>query len=65
MRLAFITNNARGRRARWRSTCGSWGGGDDDDVVTSSQAAARLLAERFGAGARVVVALGPTGCGRR
>lgn len=61
MRLAFITNNASrppGQVAQHLRELGVEA--TTDDVVTSSQAAARLLAERFGAGARVV-ALGADG----
>jgi glycerol 3-phosphatase-2 len=56
MRIAFITNNA-GRPptavAEQLRELGVEAG--PDDVVTSAQAAARVLGERLGAGARVVV----------
>jgi glycerol 3-phosphatase-2 len=55
MRLAFITNNASrppGVVAAHLSELGVPAA--DADVVTSAQAAARVLVERFGAGARVV-----------
>ncbi|MFP5281969.1 MAG: HAD-IIA family hydrolase [Actinomycetes bacterium] len=55
-KLGFVTNNAARTPAAVAAhlrdlsvPC------DDDDVVTSAQAAAHLLAERFGAGARVLV----------
>jgi glycerol 3-phosphatase-2 len=56
LRLAFITNNAArppGRVAEHLRELGIEA--RPDDVVTSAQAAARVLAERFGAGARVVL----------
>jgi glycerol-1-phosphatase len=55
MRLAFITNNASrppGVVAAHLTELGVEA--VDADVVTSAQAAARVLVERFGAGARVV-----------
>lgn len=55
MRLAFITNNASrppGRVAEHLRELGVDATGED--VVTSAQAAARLLVDRFGAGARIV-----------
>ena len=54
-RLAFITNNASrpaGQVAERLTALGVEAG--PEDVVTSAQAAARLLLDRFGAGARVV-----------
>ncbi len=61
MRLAFITNNAARPPERVAAHLVELGvEATTDDVVTSAQAAARLLAERFGAGARVV-ALGSDG----
>ena len=56
MRVAFITNNASRPPeavAEHLRELGVEAG--PDDVVTSAQAAARLLSERLGAGARVVV----------
>ena len=56
MRVAFITNNASrppGAVAEHLRELGVEAG--PDDVVTSAQAAARVLSERLGAGARVVV----------
>lgn len=56
MRLAFITNNASRSAARVAEHLVALGiDADADDVVTSAQAAARLLVERFGAGAPVVM----------
>jgi glycerol-1-phosphatase len=56
MRVAFITNNAaRPPSAVAAHLRGLGIEAADDDVVTSSQAAARLLGERLGDGARVVV----------
>ena len=55
MRLAFITNNASRPPERVAAHLRKLGvEATSDDVVTSAQAAARLVAERFGAGARVV-----------
>ena len=55
MRLAFITNNASRPPERVAEHLRELGvEATADDVVTSAQAAARLVAERFGAGARVV-----------
>lgn len=55
MRLAFITNNASRPPARVASLLRELGvEAETEDVVTSAQAAARLVAERFGEGARVV-----------
>ena len=55
MRLAFITNNASRSPGAVATHLRELGvQADDDDVVTSAQAAARLLLDRFGAGARVV-----------
>ena len=55
MRLAFITNNAARTPERVAAHLRELGvEAQQDDVVTSAQAAARLLVERFGAGARVV-----------
>jgi HAD superfamily hydrolase (TIGR01450 family) len=54
MRLAFITNNAARPPAQVAEHLTSLGvEARADDVVTSAQAAARVLVERFGAGARV------------
>ena len=61
MRVAFITNNASrppGTVAEHLRELGV--AADEADVVTSAQAAARVLGERLGAGARVVV-LGAAG----
>jgi glycerol 3-phosphatase-2 len=61
MRLAFITNNAARPPeavAAHLQELGVTAG--PEDVVTSAQAAARVLAERLGAGARVVL-LGAAG----
>ena len=61
MRLAFITNNAARPPAEVAEHLRELGvDADESDVVTSAQAAARLLAERFGAGARVAL-LGAAG----
>jgi glycerol-1-phosphatase len=55
MRLAFITNNASRSPGTVASHLRELGvPATDDDVVTSAQAAARLVLDRFGAGARVV-----------
>lgn len=55
MRLAFITNNAARPPAVVADHLVELGiPASADDVVTSAQAAARLLADRLGAGARVV-----------
>ena len=56
MRVAFITNNASrppGTVAEHLRELGVEAG--PDDVVTSAQAAGRVLSDRLGAGARVVV----------
>ena len=56
MRVAFITNNASrppGAVAEHLRELGVEAG--PDDVVTSAQAAGRVLSDRIGAGARVVV----------
>ncbi|GAB3769691.1 HAD superfamily hydrolase (TIGR01450 family) [Nocardioides ginsengisegetis] len=61
MRLAFITNNASrppGRVAEHLRELGI--AAEETDVVTSAQAAARVLADRLGRGARVVL-LGASG----
>jgi glycerol 3-phosphatase-2 len=56
MRLAFITNNAARPPARVAEHLRDLGvAAAPQDVVTSAQAAARVLAERLGAGARVVL----------
>jgi glycerol 3-phosphatase-2 len=56
MRVAFITNNAARTPARVAEHLRELGvEADAEDVVTSAQAAARLLEERLGAGAPVVV----------
>jgi len=56
VRLAFITNNAARSPERVAEHLRELGiGASADDVVTSAQAAARVLADSFGAGARVVL----------
>jgi glycerol-1-phosphatase len=56
MRLAFITNNAARPPARVAEHLRELGvAAEERDVVTSAQAAARVLAERLGGGARVVL----------
>jgi len=56
MRVAFITNNAARTPQTVAEQLRDLGvDADDGDVVTSAQAAARLLADRLGAGGRVVV----------
>ena len=61
MRLAFITNNAARPPQRVAEHLRELDvEATAEDVVTSSQAAARLLADRFGPGARIV-ALGADG----
>jgi len=56
MRLAFITNNAARPPARVAAHLRELGvEAAPEDVVTSAQAAARVLADRLGAGARVVL----------
>jgi HAD superfamily hydrolase (TIGR01450 family) len=56
MRVAFITNNARRPPAEVAAHLRELGvAARDEDVVTSAQAAARVLSERLGPGARVVV----------
>ena len=56
MRIAFVTNNARRPPAAVAAHLTELGvGADEADVVTSAQAAARLLSERLGRGARVVM----------
>lgn len=55
MRLAFITNNASRPPSAVAAHLRELGvEAAEGDVVTSAQAAARLLLDRFGAGARVV-----------
>lgn len=55
MRLAFVTNNASRSPEEVAERLRRLGvDAGPEDVVTSAQAAARLLAERFGPGARVV-----------
>lgn len=55
MRLAFITNNASRTPDQVAGHLRDLGvAAEASDVVTSAQAAARLLADRFGPGARVV-----------
>lgn len=55
MRLAFITNNASRTPDQVAGQLRGLGvAAEASDVVTSAQAAARLLADRFGPGARVV-----------
>ncbi|WP_435772046.1 HAD-IIA family hydrolase [Nocardioides sp. SYSU DS0651] len=59
-RVAFITNNASRPPAAVADHLTALGvPADVADVVTSAQAAARMVAERFGAGARVVCLGGP------
>ena len=61
MRLAFITNNAARPPEAVSQHLRSLGvEAGPDDVVTSAQAAARVLVDRLGAGARVVL-LGAAG----
>ena len=56
MRLAFITNNALRPPGAVAAHLRELGvEADAEDVVTSAQAAARVLVERLGAGARVVL----------
>lgn len=56
MRIAFITNNAsRPPAAVAEQLTGLGVDASPDDVVTSAQAAARVLGDRLGPGARVVV----------
>src|SRR5262245_21938934 len=56
MRLAFVTNNAYRTPSAVASLLNAIGvPSATEDVVTSAQAAARMLAERFPAGARVLV----------
>lgn len=60
MRVAFITNNASRSAAVVAEHLRDLGVvAEPGDVVTSAQAASRLLAERFGSGARVVCLGGP------
>jgi glycerol 3-phosphatase-2 len=60
MRVAFITNNASRSAAVVAEHLRDLGvAAQPADVVTSAQAASRLVAERFGAGARVVCLGGP------
>lgn len=64
MRLAFITNNAARSPEQVATHLRELGvEAQPADVVTSAQAAARLLAERFGPGARIV-SLGSEGLGQ-
>jgi glycerol 3-phosphatase-2 len=61
LRIAFITNNASRTPEKVAAKIAKVGvPAEADEVVTSAQAAARVLVNRFGAGARVVV-LGATG----
>ncbi|MEP9364867.1 HAD-IIA family hydrolase [Nocardioides sp. CN2-186] len=61
MRLAYVTNNASRPPEQVAAQLRDLGiEADASDVVTSSQAAARLLVDRLGAGARVVL-LGAAG----
>jgi HAD superfamily hydrolase (TIGR01450 family) len=56
MRLAFVTNNASRTPATVAAHLRELGvEADEDDVVTSSQAAARVLVDKLGSGAEVVV----------
>ncbi|GAA0920358.1 HAD hydrolase-like protein [Nonomuraea longicatena] len=60
-RLAYVTNNASRTPAAIATHLRELGApARPEDVVTSAQAAARLIAERFGAGAEVLV-VGGTG----
>lgn len=60
MRVAFITNNASRPPSAVAEHLTELGvPASTGDVVTSAQAAARLLAERFGGGARIVCLGGP------
>ena len=60
-RLAFITNNAARTPDQVAGHLRELGvAADSEDVVTSAQAAARVLVDRFGVGARVVM-LGAVG----
>jgi len=60
MRLAFITNNAARPPAQVVDHLRELGvEAEESDVVTSAQAAARLLADRFGAGASIALLGGP------
>lgn len=55
MRLAFITNNASRTPERVAEHLRELGvEASTEDVVTSAQAAARVVADRYGAGARIV-----------
>lgn len=61
MRLAYVTNNASRPPEQVAAQLQDLGiDADASDVVTSAQAAARLVVERFGVGARVVL-LGAAG----
>ena len=61
LRIAFITNNASRTPEKVAAKIVKVGvPADADQVVTSAQAAARVLVNRFGPGARIVV-LGATG----
>lgn len=55
VRVGFVTNNAaRTPKAVAEQLRGFGINCDEDDVVTSAQAGARVLSDRFGAGARVL-----------
>lgn len=55
LRVAFVTNNASRAAAVVAEHLRELGvAARDEDVVTSAQAVARLLAERFGSGARIL-----------
>lgn len=55
VRVGFVTNNAaRTPKVVAEQLCGFGITCDEQDVVTSAQAAARVLSDRFGAGARVL-----------
>lgn len=55
LRVAFVTNNASRSPAVVAAHLRALGvAADDDDVVTSAQAVARLVADRFGRGARIL-----------
>ena len=58
--IAFVTNNASRTAAKVADSLVKLGvHASADDVVTSAQAAARVLHERFGAGARILLLGGP------
>ena len=60
MRLGFVTNNAARTPEQVADHLGELGvSAAAEDVITSSQAAATVVADRFGAGARVLAVGGP------